>query len=52
MDKEETYRELVAMTSDLQWHFFDYVKHRDISEHAKKLSWLRLMGLMETWDII
>lgn len=51
MDNEKTYRDLVTMTSALQWYFFDSVMYRNVAEHTKRLSWLRLMGLIETWDI-
>ncbi len=51
MDKEETYRNLVKITLTRRgWD--DFIMYDDSSLRSKQLTWLRRMGLMETYDII
>ena len=51
MDKEETYRNLVKITLNRRgWD--DFIMYDDNSSRSKQLTWLRRMGLIETWDII
>jgi len=49
MRDEETYRELVKVTSEHQIHFANYVMKHSVEKHKKRLIWLRLMGLIDTW---
>ena len=49
MTDEDTYRELVRTTAEHQIHFANYVMKHSIEEHKKRLIWLRLVGLIETW---
>jgi len=49
MNNEETYRELVRITAEHQIHFANYVMKHSIEEHNKRLIWLRLVGLIDTW---
>lgn len=56
-DKE--YERLVEITTDSQEQFISslktgcrrYDQHHYYSTHWKHDTWLRLMGLIETWDI-
>lgn len=49
MTDEETYRELVRTTCEHQEHFANYVMNHSAEKCRKRLIWLRLMGLIETW---
>ena len=49
MSDEETYRELVRTTIDHKIYFLDYMKYTEADEDRKRLVWLRLMGLIDTW---
>lgn len=48
----ELYRELVRMTVSSQKHFTALVMHGRHSHNIKYGTWLHLMGLIETWDIV
>ena len=48
-DNEDTYRELVRITAEHQIHFANYVMKHSVEKHKKRLIWLRLMGLIDTW---
>lgn len=49
IDTEETYRELVRITIEHKIYFLDYIKYSDADKNKKRLIWLRLMGLIDTW---
>lgn len=49
MNNEDTYRELVRITAEHQEHFANYVMKHSIEEHKKRLIWLLLVGLIDTW---
>lgn len=52
MDKEEQYAWIVIMNVDnLEWltSFLTTELHK---KSTRRLAWLRLMGLIETWDMI
>lgn len=49
MTDEETYRELVRTTVSYKIYFLDHMKYSDAKKDSKRLVWLRLMGLIETW---
>jgi len=49
MNNEDTYRELVRTTSEHQEHFANYVMNHSAEKYRKRLIWLRLMGLIDTW---
>ena len=48
----ELYRELVRMTVNSQKHFTALVMHGNQNHNIKYGTWLHLMGLIETWDIV
>lgn len=50
MTDEQRYRNIVTEAVDQQEHFLFLMPRSD--EHVKRLVWLRLMGLVETWTII
>lgn len=50
MDKEWKYQYLTKLCSDHQEQFLSMVSDGE-SERIRKSAWLRLMGLVETWDI-
>lgn len=50
MTNEERYRELVVEAIDRQKYFLSLMPKCD--KGVRRLIWLRLMGLMETWDMI
>ncbi len=50
MTKE--YRDLVRMTLDSQKHFTSLLMHDHPDEHVKHGTWLHLVGLIETWDMV
>ncbi len=60
IDREGQYRNLVDNTVIRQEQFVSSLKtgcrrydcHHYYSKHWKHDTWLRLMGLMETWDVI
>lgn len=53
VDNEEMYREFTRMTSEFRAHHVSLLLVRaSRNRHNRHLSWLRLMGLMETWDMI
>ena len=51
IDNEETYRELVRTTSEYREYFASYLKHSPAEKYKRRLIWLRLLGLIETWDM-
>ncbi len=59
IDREDVYRRLVGITIDSQEQFVSalktgcrrYDQHHYYSKWWKHHTWLRLMGLIETWDI-
>ncbi|KKM65155.1 hypothetical protein LCGC14_1494270 [marine sediment metagenome] len=52
MDNEETYREIVRTTSKHLEHHTNYLKYSPGEKYKRRLIWLRLLGLIETWDMI
>ncbi len=50
MIDEQRYRNLVSGAVNRQEHFLLLMS--DADEQVKRLIWLRLMGLVETWTII
>ena len=49
VDNEETYRELVRTTSRHREHLANYLKHSPAEKYKRRLIWLRLVGLVDTW---
>jgi len=49
MTDEETYRELVRITIRHKIYFLDYMRYGEANKQSKRLMWLRLMGLIDTW---
>ena len=49
VNDEETCREYVKTTIKHQIYFLDYMKYTEADEDRKRLVWLRLMGLIDTW---
>ena len=54
VDKDKEYRYLVNMTIDSQEHFVKLLKgfHGQHDYGAKHRTWLHLLGLLETWDLV
>lgn len=50
MIDEQRYRNLVSGAVNRQEHFLLLMP--DAGEQVKRLIWLRLMGLVETWTIV
>ncbi len=50
MIDEQRYRDIVAGAVDYQGHFLSLMP--GASEDVRRLIWLRLMGLVETWTIV
>jgi len=51
----EEYRQLVRMTLDSQKHFtflITHNRHDQDSYHVRRGTWLHLVGLIETWDMV
>lgn len=48
---DKKYRQLAKIAFDLQEYFID-VATEEYHEGVKHTTWLMLIGLMETWDMI
>ena len=52
MNKEEEYRWIATLSAaNARWLAFFLEREREWSKSKKRLAWLRIMGLIETWDI-
>ncbi len=49
---DNEYRKVVIETMRSREYYIETVKFYTPYHDSKRLAWLQLMGLMETWDII